>query len=110
MDNNGIVDAWSEDEFHEILEQLADKWNALEKECTKKLPVFYSWFCKYKASEVKESMLASLRAAVGLGNPPKWYTTNRNESMNSVIHGKNHYSAMNWADLGRQGGRIGHVS
>ena len=44
-------------------------------------------------------MLAGLREAMGLGNPPKWYTTNRNESMNSVIHGKNHYSAMNWADF-----------
>ena len=98
-ETKGLADASDEDEFDDMLAQLSDKCNALEKECTHKPPVFYKWFCQYKAPEMKQSMLASLRAAMGLGNPPAWYTTNRNESINAVIHGKNHYTAMNWPDF-----------
>ena len=99
MRSTGLVDAWDEDEFDELLERIMEKWNKLEEECTKKPPVFHKWFSQYKADEVKRCMLASLREAMGLGNPPKWYTTNRNEGMNAVIHGKNHYTAMDWADF-----------
>ena len=94
-----LVDAENDDAFDEILVKLKDKWNELESSCTGKAPLFYSWFNQYKACDIKESMLASLRSAIGLGNPPCKYTTNSNESINAMIHGKNHYNAKNWADF-----------
>ena len=94
-----LVDAENDDAFDELLVKLKDKWNELESSCTGKAPLFYSWFNQYKACDIKESMLASLRRAIGLGNPPCKYTTNSNESINAMIHGKNHYNAKNWADF-----------
>ena len=105
-DDNGIdtaqlalVSVDSDDAFDSILEALEDKWKKLESDCTGKPPAFLSWFVKYKSCEIKDSMLAPLRTALGLGCPPAIYTTNSNESMNAMIHGKNHYSAKNWANF-----------
>ena len=94
-----LVDAENDDVFDELLVKLKDKWNELESSCTGKVPLFYSWFSQYKACDIKESMLAPLRSAVGLGCPPLKYTTNSNESINAMIHGKNHYNAKSWADF-----------
>lgn len=95
----GLVNAESCDDCDSQLGSLCEKWNCLEMECTEKQPLFHAWFKRYEANDVKDCMLASLRSALGLGFPPRIYTINQNKSMNAVIHGKNHYSASNWADF-----------
>ena len=41
-------------------------------------------------------MIASVRSMAGLGNPPKSFTTNNNESLNHVLKWKVDYKRNEW--------------
>ena len=41
-------------------------------------------------------MIASVRCLAGLGNPPKYYTTNSNESLNNLLKTKVDLKRRNW--------------
>ena len=89
---SGLVDTISEAEFESSLKDLEQIWNLREKESTQtECPKFYEWFLKYQADQMKSKMLLPLRQSLGLGR--KFYTTNDNEHVNSVIKKKVNYKA-----------------
>ena len=45
----------------------------------------YDWFLQHKAHIMKPTMIKSIREEAGLGTPPKPFTTNASETINSVI-------------------------
>jgi hypothetical protein len=85
----GLLDALDAQEFDEKLAALKIKWDQLEAvHCqTSSLSAsFHGWVVKYHTSYMRESMISSVRACVGLkGNPTPWYTTNNNECINKVF-------------------------
>jgi hypothetical protein len=66
----GLVDTESEQKFDERLLQLQ-----LAAEESEALTLFYSWFLKYHANEVKSAMLKPIRISAGLGDPPAEFCT-----------------------------------
>ena len=69
----GLVDAKDESDFDGKLSTLKHRWNELLS--SKGQENFYTWFKKYKASEMKTSMIKSVRVMAGSGeNPPPFYT------------------------------------
>jgi hypothetical protein len=48
---------------------------------------------------MKTTMIASVRTRAGLGSPPGRYTTNRNESINSVVQAFSDYTKSTWVDV-----------
>ena len=97
----GLVDASSPEEFDELLEQLKDLWNQRELPFVPQgsQPQFYSWFKKNKVPEIKSSTLAVIRSANGLGDPPIPFTTNDNETANSLIKQKVRHIKNNLPDF-----------
>ena len=85
----GLLDAIDAQEFDEKLSALKCKWDQLETvHCQKSYLTtsFHSWFTKYHAPYMRESMISSVRACVGLkGKPTPWYTTNNNVCINKVF-------------------------
>ena len=57
-------------------------------------PEFYDWFCKYKAEDMSNTMLKSVRIAAGLtssdGSTKRFYT-NASESFNQMLKDKVNY-------------------
>ena len=85
----GIVDASSADDLRSQFDHLQAKWDSIA-------PGFHSWFLEYKLHEVELSMLAPIRQAAGLGNPPEPFYTNEIESINRVIKRKTEYKSSEW--------------
>ena len=82
----GLVDAESQSLFTKMLDSVQTRWNNLKKSCdASKLPLFHSWFCKYKAEVILKSVLPEARSQAGCQNPTSHFTTNCSESMNHVI-------------------------
>ncbi|KAJ7394459.1 hypothetical protein OS493_000270 [Desmophyllum pertusum] len=79
----GLLDADSGELFQSLYESVRDDW----KEIT---PTFVSWF-DTKIPTIKESMLANVRKAAGLGSPPAKFYTHSSESNNHVIKHKERY-------------------
>lgn len=63
------------------LNELSQKWLTLHQNCKQ----FVEYFVDHKARLIKSCMTAELRAACGLGFPPKPYTQNANECINAVL-------------------------
>lgn len=78
----GLIDADSEEEFHVQLMSLKVVWEQLLEQ---KGLEFYEWFQKQKSNLVINSMLKDVRRNAGLGDPPSTFTTNRVESINSIL-------------------------
>ncbi len=95
-DSVGLVDADSEESFDDMLSNLRPIWNKQETEFSSQQPGLYTWFCKYHAEDVRNSMIIPVRERAGLGHPPVHFTTNSNESMNKVIKQALHYEEKNW--------------
>lgn len=85
----GLIDATGSSEFMEKLEMLKPKWEVLSKE-------FSKWFTVYEVELFCSSMIASVRCLAGLGNPPKYYTTNSNESLNNLLKTKVDFKRSEW--------------
>jgi hypothetical protein len=77
----GLVDCLSDGEFDEKLAALIPEWNQRHTNCKE----FTHYFCNKKADVIKSCMTADIRSMSGLGFPPKPYTQNANESINSLI-------------------------
>ena len=85
----GLIDANGSSEFMNKLEILKPKW---EKLCME----FPEWFSLHEAEFFCSSMLASVHTLAGLGNPPEYYTTNANESLNHVLKRKVDFKRSEW--------------
>jgi len=85
----GLIDANGFTEFMEKLEILKSKWETLCKE-------FPDWFALHEAELFCSSMLACVRCLAGLGNPPKYYKTNSNESLNNLLKRKVDFKRNEW--------------
>lgn len=85
----GLIDATGSSEFMEKLEMLKPKWEILSKE-------FPKWFTVHEVELFCSSMIASVRCLAGLGNPPKYYTTNSNESLNNLLKSKVDFKRSEW--------------
>ena len=95
----GVLDA-SDEDFSQRLLSLKEKWDAFEYSIHPyQQPKFYSWLLKNEATDMKVSMISSVRESAGLGSPPAIYTTNRNESMNNVAKTHVNYCQSNWVEL-----------
>ena len=87
--HKGLLHSNSESEFDEKLLQLQEKWE-------KFVPGFHSWFTSTHSITVKESMLFSIRTRALLGSPPRKYTNNGNESVNSTIKSWVEFKKSSW--------------
>ena len=87
----GLIDSEDDKEFELGLEILSKKWEQMELHGGQPLKSFARWFHQYKSTLVKSSMLKSVRRKGGLGDPPKQFTTNASESVNSVLKSKVDY-------------------
>ena len=79
----GLLDADSPELFQSLYESVRDDWSAISHS-------FVSWFDS-KIPTMKESMIASVRKAAGLGSPPAKFYTHDSESNNHVIKHKERY-------------------
>lgn len=86
----GLIDTNDCTDFMQKLEILKSKWESL-------CPGFVEWFLKYEADLMCTSMVASVHANAGLGNPPKPFTTNSNESLNNLLKRKVNFKHSEWA-------------
>ena len=80
----GLVDASSDSDLDEKLDQLEKEWNDLQ------IPFnfphkFHSWFKAYSREVIVKSMLRPVREKAGLGCPPSPYYTNDVESKNNIL-------------------------
>ena len=87
--SEGLVDSNSDEEYDEKLCLLEERWNRLESADDIGTSI-YDWFLQHKAPIMKATMIKSIREEAGLGKPPKPFTTNASETINSVI--KSHVS------------------
>jgi hypothetical protein len=76
--STGLVDSKNKEAFDKDLLQLRQRWEGL-------VPGFFNWFNKQQADTFKKYMIADVRELALLGCPPERYTTNSNESLNSVV-------------------------
>ena len=84
------------------LASLKDHWNGSEVSNRRSLqgsmiqPEFYDWFCEYKAEDMSNTMIKSVRNAAGLslsdGSTKQCYT-NASESLNQMLKKKVNYKA-----------------
>ena len=68
-------------DFDLILDHLREKWMGFGGKGNQ----FYNYFISHKVGGIRNCMSSELRSMVGLGYPPKPYTQNANECINSVI-------------------------
>ena len=80
----GLVDASSDSDLDEKLDQLEKKWDDLEIPFNFP-PEFHSWFKAYSREVIVKSMLRPVREKAGLGCPPSPYYTNDIESKNNIL-------------------------
>lgn len=73
----GLVDAQSMDEVQSHLLELKSSWEVIA-------PGFFAWFLQYQAEVIESAMIAPIRQAAGLGNPPEPFYTNEIESINQT--------------------------
>lgn len=98
----GLVDSEDQDTFKAKLASLKDRWNGVEVSNRRSLqgtmiqPEFYDWFCKYKAEDMSNTMIRSVRNEAGLsssdGSTKRFYT-NASESLNQMLKDKVNYNA-----------------
>lgn len=81
----GLADAETEAEYEMKLATWITQWDALEAEETGREPQFSTWFQRFKSLDIKKGMLKTLRRRAGLGDPPRQFTTNDSESINSMV-------------------------
>ena len=77
----GLCDCMNVDDFEVCYNDLKTKWINMGPAEEK----FVTYFSKHKADHIRNCMSAELRSIVGLGFPPKSYTQNGNECINSII-------------------------
>ena len=63
------------------MESLSEEWKKRHPQGER----FLTYFNKYKAEDIKNTMTAEVRSMAGLGFPPGVYDQNGNECMNSVL-------------------------
>ena len=68
-------------DFDLKLDHLREKWMGSGGKGNQ----FYNYFISHKVEEIRNCMSSELRSMAGLGYPPKPYTQNANECINSVI-------------------------
>ena len=94
------MDASDAADFDDKLSSIEEKWDRYESSChPRQDPQFFRWFVENKAMVIKSSMIVSIRESVGLGSPPQKYTTNSNESMNSVTKAYVNSRRSTWSEL-----------
>ena len=82
----GLLDAFDTQEFDAKLGTLKNKLEVAHCRKSSLATSFHSWFSQYHAPYMRESMISSVRACVGIkGDPTPWYTTNNNECINKVF-------------------------
>ena len=68
-------------DFDLKLDHLGEKWMGFGEKGNQ----FYSYFISHKVDGIRNRMSSELRSMAGLGYPPKPYTQNANECINSVV-------------------------
>ena len=68
-------------EFDLKLNHLREKWMGFDEKGNQ----FYNYFISHKVEGIRNYMSSELRSMTGLGYPPKPYTQNANEYVNSVM-------------------------
>ena len=76
----GLMDCMCTSEFNELYERLRKIW--VDRPNGEAFAVYMD---NFKKAEIKKSMMCSTRKNCGLGDPPKDYTQNGNESVNSLL-------------------------
>lgn len=85
----GLIDAEDAHDFDDKMAKLKQVWEDL-------CPEFYQWFQNTQVELFCSSMIQSVRSCAGLGSPPQAYTTNNNESINSLLKHKIQYKKQEW--------------
>ena len=87
----GLLDAETDEEFDEGFILLSNKWESLDSHADGPLHLFGAWLSEYKTALMKKTMSRTARCKAGLGDPPRVFTTNASESINSVLKNKVDY-------------------
>ena len=72
----GLADAFSADEFDQVLEDVQFQRCEVESTQYKGEPKFHSWFKQHLGQTIEENVIAPIRQITGLGLPPEFYTQN----------------------------------
>ena len=86
----GLVDCMSSSDFDKKLNNLKSNWLARHENGQE----FFDYFLDHKSELIKSCMSATVRSKCGLGFPPKPYTQNANECINSVLKSSLHFKKM----------------
>ena len=91
MHELGLADADDEDDFKAKLQSLKQEWNTIELESRsfrsgqERVAVFHEWFQEHFGETFSKFVIASIRTAAGLGEPPVAFYNNRSESINRIL-------------------------
>lgn len=86
----GLVDCSSPSQFDDELDALICVWDQRELNLPNvEEAQFHTWFLRYKADDIKERMLYSVRRDLGLGF--NFYYNKANESINNSVKRKKDY-------------------
>ena len=67
-EGKSLANCQSSEEFDETLKSLRRKWDGREmaaRDCDR--PLFYAWFCKNAAEDIRDKMSSQVRRRSGLG-------------------------------------------
>jgi len=87
----GIVDASSDQDFQNKLEDMTQSWRNCDVPSAANVERFIEYFMAKKAPLIRDTMLRSVREECGLGCPPDIFTTNASESVNAILKRKVDY-------------------
>ena len=87
----GIVDASSDQDFQNKLEDMTQSWRNCDVPSAANVERFIEYFMAKKAPLIRDTMLRSVREECGLGCPPDIFTTNASESVNAILKHKVDY-------------------
>jgi hypothetical protein len=77
---DGLVQAKSDEEFDELFDEFVGLLHS-----SNNTSEFHNYFMKFKVDSFEKNLRTDYRSKVGLGDPPKPYYQNSNESMNSLL-------------------------
>ena len=87
----GIVDASSDQDLQNKLEDLTHSWCNCNMPSAANVEKLIEYFTTKKAPLVRDTMLRSIQEECGLGCPPDIFTTNTSESVKATLKRKVDY-------------------
>ena len=95
--HEGLVDCCSADDFNgklQLPKDFSEEMAFIDRK--QHTPHFHTWFLEHKAEVFCDHTLRPLQEDIGLGNPPRAFYTNDNESANALLKECVSYKKQQW--------------